>query len=366
MYSTFKYRIKDSNSSLRNSLKEMGFAVNRIWNNANETQQLALASGEKWPSAFDLDKDTSGWCKPLGIHSTTVQEVNKQYGKSRTQFKKPYLRWRSNSKSLTWIPFKNSALSINRETGETRVKDVEFDLFYQRPLEGIIKAGSITADSRGRFYLNLVCELPDFIGPIGNHEVGIDLGLKSVVSLSDGILVKAPKYFRMMQTKLAKAQRAGKKKQTRNLHAKIKNQRLDFNHKLSNTLVNSYDVLYVGDVKSSDIIKTKSKGMAKSVNDVGWFQLKSFLLYKALARGKICQEVSEKYSTQTCSECGTISTASPKGVAGLNIREWTCAKCNVTHDRDTNAAKNILRSGHRSLLRNHLDTKLSEAGNPGL
>ena len=366
MFKTFKYRIKDSNSSLRNSLKEMGCAVNRIWNNANETQQLAISSEHKWPSSFDLNNDTAGWGKHLNIHSDTVQETNQQYIKSRTQFKKPYLRWRSNSKSLTWVPFKARAIHVDFTLGSARYLGINFDLFYHRPLEGTVKTGSITADSRGRFYLNLVCELPDFVGPTGNHKVGIDLGLKSVVSLSDGISVESPKYFRMMQNKLAKAQRAGKKKQTRNLHAKIKNQRLDFDHKLSNTLVNSYDVLYVGDVKSSDIIKTKSKGMAKSVNDVGWFQLKSFLLYKALARGKVCQEVSEKFSTQTCSECGTISTASPKGVAGLNIRDWTCAECGVSHDRDTNAAKNILRSGTRSLPSKNLDTKLSLVGSPGL
>ena len=88
MFKTFKYRIKDSNFSLRNSLKEMGCAVNRIWNNANETQQLAISSEHKWPSSFDLNNDTAGWGKHLNIHSDTVQETNQQYIKSRTQFKK--------------------------------------------------------------------------------------------------------------------------------------------------------------------------------------------------------------------------------------------------------------------------------------
>ena len=355
MYKTFKYRIKDSNQNLHNTIMEMGFAVNRIWNNANESQIRALRTeGAKWPSAFDLSNDTSGWCKPLSLHSTTVQETNQQYTKSRVQFKKSHLKFRSNKKSLTWIPFKSSALRIDRETGGVKFNKLEFNLFYSRPFEGQIKTGSITADARGRLYLNLVCKLEDFVGPVQFKEVGIDLGLKSTAVLSDGTTYGAQRYFRQYQRKLATAQRAGHKKQTRNIHAKIANKRKDFNHKLSNEITNKYSHIYIGDVKSSDIIKLPN--MAKSVYDVSWFQLKSPLFYKALAKGKICREVSERWSTQACSDCGSISEASPKGQAGLNIREWICPNCGTSHNRDINAARNVLRSGHRSLLNNSLVT----------
>ena len=359
MFKTFKYRIKDSNLKLRESLLDMGFAVNRIWNNANELQKKALVDNTLWPSGFDLNNKTSGWCKPLKLHSIIVQAVNEEYALRRKQFKKPFLNWRSNKKSLTWIPFKKSALKIDRETGRVKFNKLEFGLFYSRLFEGEIKSGSITRDSRGRFYLNVVCKLNDVISELDlNNSVGIDLGLKSVVSTSDGEIVKAPRYFRQQQNRLSRAQRARKKKQVRNIHAKIKNQRQDFNHKLSTGLVNFYDFIFVGDVSSKEIIKANAevKGMAKSVNDVSWFQLKSFLSYKALAKGKIYQEVSEKWSTQTCSECETISTASPKGRAGLNVREWICPNCGTSHNRDINAARNILRSGHRSLLNNSLVT----------
>jgi IS605 OrfB family transposase len=356
MYKTFKYRIKDSNSSLVSTLTEMGFAVNRVWNNANETQQKALALKSKYPSSFDLNNETAGWGKPLGIYSDTVQEVNQEYCTRLYQFKKPYLRWRSNRKSLTWIPFKARSIKIDKVTGAVRFLKNEFNLFYSRPIEGEIKTGSITKDARGRFYLNVVCKLPDFEGPIELNPVGVDLGLKSLATLSDGTSFGAQRYFRKYQSKLAMAQRAGKKKLARTIHAKISNKRKDFNHKVSNEITNEFSHILIGDVKSSDLIKTKIKGMAKSVYDVGWFQLKSFLLYKALAKGKICREVSEKWSTQACSECGSISKSSPKGRAGLNIREWTCPDCNTTHDRDVNAAKNILRSGLRSLQNNNLVT----------
>jgi IS605 OrfB family transposase len=373
MFKAFRYRIKDSNESLRERFKEMGYAVNRIWNNANQTQIEALhTEGISWPSHFDLNKATTGWGGYLKLHSTTVQSVNSEYCIRRKQFKKAALNWRSNSKSLTWIPFKSSALRIDRETGKTKFNKLEFNLWYSRPWEGEIKTGSINADSKGRFYLNLICKLPDFPGIRPINMVGIDLGLKSVATLSDGTSYEAPRIFRKSQEELAKAQRKGKKKLVqgkihliknkhqkrvvRNIHAKIANRRKDFNHKLSNEITNKYSHIFVGNVKSSDIIKTQAKGMAKSVYDVSWFQLKSFLVYKALAKGGVCQEVSEKYSTQTCSSCGCISAASPKGKAGLNIREWICSDCGTHHDRDTNAARNILQSGTRLLQAGSLDT----------
>lgn len=89
--------------------------------------------------------------------------------------------------------------------------------------------------------------------------------------------------------------------------------------------------------------------MARGIYDAGWYQLKNQIQYKAIARGVIFEVVDERYSTQTCSCCGAISPSSPKGRAGLGIREWTCPECGTTHDRDINAAKNILAAGHSRL-----------------
>ena len=89
--------------------------------------------------------------------------------------------------------------------------------------------------------------------------------------------------------------------------------------------------------------------MAKSILDAGWFMLKTQLEYKAIARSVVFEVVNESYSTQACSCCGAISANSPKGRAGLRIRERTCCECGTTHDRDVNAAKNILAAGHRRL-----------------
>ncbi|MDD2608283.1 MAG: transposase [Giesbergeria sp.] len=129
-------------------------------------------------------------------------------------------------------------------------------------------------------------------------------------------------------------------------HAKIKNQRKDDMHQFSTTLVRKNAAIFVGDVVSAKLVKTK---MAKSTLDAGWSSLKTMLEYKSHQAGIVFMEVNEAYSTQTCSCCGSIPASSPKGRAGLGIRAWTCSDCGAAHDRDVNAARNILAAGHRRL-----------------
>ena len=98
--------------------------------------------------------------------------------------------------------------------------------------------------------------------------------------------------------------------------------------------------IYVGDVSSSKLVKTK---MAKSVHDAGWARLKTMLAYKSRQAGIVYQEVHEAYTTVSCSECGALS--GPRGLEGLRMREWECGECGSSHDRDVNAARNILTLG---------------------
>lgn len=101
-------------------------------------------------------------------------------------------------------------------------------------------------------------------------------------------------------------------------------------------------MIVVGDVSSSKLAKT---GMAKSVLDAGWFMLKTQLKYKAIGQSVVFAEVNEKYSTQVCSCCGCNPDSSPKGLSGLGVRHWVCSDCGASHDRDINAARNILNVG---------------------
>jgi IS605 OrfB family transposase len=181
------------------------------------------------------------------------------------------------------------------------------------------------------------------------------LGLKECATTSTGDKLEG-RWYRALEPKLATAQRARNKKRVRAIHAKIKNQRKDAMRKLSTALVKANATIFVGDVASSKLVKTK---MAKSTLDAGWSMLKTMLEYKSHQAGVVFEVVNEAYSTQTCSCCGSIPASSPKGRAGLGIREWTCSECGAVNDRDVNAARNILARG---LARLAEETPLEDGG----
>ncbi|MBA2412688.1 MAG: IS200/IS605 family element transposase accessory protein TnpB, partial [Burkholderiaceae bacterium] len=143
-------------------------------------------------------------------------------------------------------------------------------------------------------------------------------------------------FYRGLAVMLATAQRAGNKRRARAIHAKIKNARNDFLHKITTQLAKDYALIAVGDVNRKQLAKTR---MAKSVLDAGWSTFRQQLAYKAVG----FVEVDEKFTTQTCSCCGSVSSnARPRGIAGLSKRDWECSDCGANHDRDVNAARNIL------------------------
>jgi len=206
-------------------------------------------------------------------------------------------------------------------------------------------SGNISEDARGRWYINISV----WVKPkqsVGTADLGIDLGLKSLAAFSDLALenVEAKKFYRHMEDRLATAQRAKKKRQVRTIHAMIANRRRDHHHQLSTLLVRQYGAIFVGNVNATGLAQTK---MEKSVLDAGWSQLRTMLQYKCDSAGVLFGEINEAFSTQDCSVCDARS--GPKGMKDLGIREWTCLHCGTTHDRDRNAAMNILRRGRATL-----------------
>ncbi|WP_031362708.1 RNA-guided endonuclease InsQ/TnpB family protein [Caballeronia sordidicola] len=341
MIKVYRYRVK----SLSGLLNKQARAVNFVWNFCNDTQKHALKWRKKWPTGFDLNVLTTGSSKELGIHSGTINAVCEQYGKSRQQFKRPFLRYRGR-RSLGWVPMKGR--DLKRKGDSFRFAGNTFRVFNSRDLpDGKVKDGTCFAqDSRSNWFLNIVIEIPDTQARSIQSGVGIDLGLKDFATLSTGEKIANPRHFRELEERLAKAQRARKKRLAVNLHKKVKNARADFLHKLSHRIVREFDYIAVGNVDSSGLAKTK---MAKSVNDAAWSSFRDMLKFKAIAHGAMVEEVSERFTSQTCSSCGTLPNSRPKGIAGLGIRHWMCSNCSAVHDRDVNAALNILaRSGHRA------------------
>jgi transposase len=168
---TFRYRIKDSTSGKH--LRRMGWAVNTVWNFCNEVSILAWRRERRRLSAFDLINLTAGSSKELGLHSDTIAEICREYATRRKQFRKRRLKWRSRKHSLGWIPFKVRFLRLE---GDAIVHlGRRFRFWRSRPLAGKPKTGSFTQDARGRWYVNVQCEVEDPATPLGDTEIGIDV-----------------------------------------------------------------------------------------------------------------------------------------------------------------------------------------------
>lgn len=344
MFKTLKLRVKDKHASV---LGQMAREVNQVFNFCNETSSRAIRERRQWLSGYDLQKLTAGFskCEGVTVGSGTVQLVCAEYATRRKQFKKRRLNWRvSNTKSskcsLGWIPFKGGYAKY--KAGQIDFGGIKFSLWDSYGLSRFdLRSGSFSQDARGRWYFNVAVEVTT-APTTGASAVGIDLGLKDCATTSQGDKIEG-RWFRGNENSLAIAQRAGKKRQARAIHAKIKNQRKDGLHKFSTALVKENAAIFVGDVSSAKLVKTK---MAKSTLDAGWSQFKTMLEYKSHQAGVIFKVVNESYTTQTCSVCGVI--AGPKGLAGLNKRVWGC-ECGAVHDRDVNAALNIRARGLASL-----------------
>lgn len=337
---TLKVRVKDKHAKV---LGEMARSVNFVWNYINELSSRSARERQKWLSSYDIQKYTAGAAKELGLHSHTVQRVGTAYVSSRVQAKKSRLDWRRSAgtrRSLGWIPINTGAAKW--KNGQVLHNGRYFGVWDSYGLGGYtFRTASFNEDSRGRWYFN-VCVEVEACETKATSSVGIDLGLKSCATTSNGDVLSG-RWFRGLEKKLAIAQRARKKSRARAIHAKISNRRRDDIHKFSTSLVKNNAAIFVGDVASTKLMKTT---MAKSTQDAGWSMLKSALEYKCRLAGVIFEVVNEAYSTQVCSCCGSIPDSSPKGRADLGIREWTCSGCGSVNDRDVNAARNILAAGH--------------------
>ena len=343
---TLKLRVKDNHAKV---LDQLASEVNFVWNYVNDLCFKHLQRTGKFFSAYDVAHYTAGASKEMNLHSQTIQAITEELITRRKQFKKARLSWRVSNKksprrSLGWIPFKKSAVKYGK--GFIRYGKTCFKLWDSYGLERYqVKIGCFVEDARGRWYVCLVVDNAPQLVSKGTQAIGIDLGLKDLATLSNGEKLAAPKYYRRYEYKLGIAQRARKKQRVRAIHAKIKNLRYNQLHQFSTELVKTYAAIVVGNVNAKALAQTQ---LAKSVLDAGWSSLRTMLKYKCENAGVWYEEINEAYTTQICSCCGS-RLSSPKGRVDLGIRAWVCVECGTLHDRDINAARNILALGHERL-----------------
>jgi putative transposase len=315
--------------------------VNEVFNYCNEISlNTAIRSDtkRKWLTGFDLCNLTAGASPYFDkIGADTIQSICTHYAQKRQAAKRLKLRWRASRgarRSLGWIPFKAANLKHKGEC--LRFAGKCFRVFEKERLEGIKwQGGCFAQDAVGDWWLCLPVKLEKEESVAPYEAVGIDLGLKDIAVTSDGERLVAGRWTHRLAQKLAESQRRGHKRQAKRIHRKVARCRADALHKFSRSIVNRN--IIVGDVSSSKLVKTR---MAKSVLDSGWGKLKGFLEYKSQQAARTFQVVNERNTSVTCSTCGALS--GPRGVNGLTVRSWVCGDCGESHDRDVNAARNIL------------------------
>lgn len=260
----------------------------------------------------------------------------------------------------------NKHIRINK-LGRLRVSGMRTEFIHKLLYVG---RTTISKSASGKYYVSM--QLGSVMPFVKQHEqtgsvIGVDLNLSNYLVTSDGLEIDNPKYLRKSEAKLKKAQREYSRrlhrakiekreiKSAKNLeksrvklaliHEKIANQRRNFAHKLSHDLVKNHDIIVFEDLKTSNMVKNHK--VAKSISDASWNMFIGFVQYKAEMNDKIFLKVNPAYTTQTCNVCNHVMSGDEK--IKLGVEQWNCPSCNTHHNRDHNAALNILNKGLEQL-----------------
>jgi len=329
MIKTIKFRIKDKNTAIELDL--MARDVNFVWNVLNSASRKKWKESRKYFHKFDpfFTSITKGSSEYLKINSQAVQAITEQFHKDIKQFKKQ-LRFRG-IKTPRWIPFKGQTVKLLGDS--VKYNGAKFRIWKSANVTGKIKTGCFTRDTLGRWFVSFTYEEKILQFPQGIGKVGVDLGLKDTAVCSNGKVLNI-KDLDNLDKKIAKMQRAKNFNRAKVLHKKKENIRKDRFNKFALDLVKTNSLIAIGNITGF-----KKGNLAKSRYQNAWTLLKNKIEFKCLEYGVDFLEVSENFTTQTCSVCGSIE--GPRGIEGLGVRDWICS-CTARLNRDVNAAINIL------------------------
>lgn len=355
---TFKFRLRPSKSQ-RTKLAQTLELCRLVYNSTLATRKNAWEGEKRSVSLYDTNKMLTSWKSEYSdlnqVHSQVLQNVQERVDLAFQSFFRRvkaheeevgYPRYKSFGRYDSFT-FKQSGFDLLDNA--LRVSKIgTLKIIQHRPIEGRIKTLTIQKDSVGNWYACFACEVEPSRLPFNDLAVGMDVGLKTFCTLSNGVTVDNPRFFRRDEAELAKAQRRYSKDKTSkrrkvvaHIHQRIANRRKDFAHKLSRELVNNYGAIFLENLSIKNMMHSHS--LAKSIGDAAWSQLIQYTQYKAADACRVCELVDPRGTSQRCSSCGFVVQKD------LSVRVHDCPECGLVIDRDLNAAINIESLGLETL-----------------
>lgn len=345
---TYQFKLKAKKSDIT-KFKQQLSAHRDLYNSCLELRVTKYKKEKKNISCFDLIKSEVPKFKGLSNYSSLQQTVRRLDKSYKHFFRKnnSFPRFKNES-SFKTIEYAKLGDGCQIKNGSIYIQGIGLiECIFHREIPKDVKIKTISVSFKDGLYVNIICEKNHGCRPQRKNSVGIDFGIQNTVSTSDGKKYSSPSFTKNKLKNIARLGRRATKKDKKakkaltKIYTKIKNQRKDFNHKLSRDIVNCYDIICLENIKVESI-KTKIKNINRRLYDIGISQLMTFISYKAESAGKKVVLVDPAYTTQICSECGKRTKKEIKD------RIHSCG-CGFSICRDQNAALNILRLGLESL-----------------